>query len=433
LIWRQNADHYFQGSKMATMNGNNSMSASSNMNAMIGDGTAIDAMGTTDVSAIQADCGDFEEIIHLDDDGTIDSDEIEVLDGEEIRKEKLIEIFCTRWKGSTITTRRELLTAIYTDGGMCFKHPFRTANQEKLDAFYKEVKAFGDLSKAKQGKQWTAVIVARQLYAFWSLVKSSDSFDDGGSRKRKSTEEKWLEEFRSLCYQAEQKLDIKEMGGDGSLSKNIDKYQQGKVRGAIDLSDIILKNIDPTCLVPDQHCPFCSQNGHKGVLLIVNREEMDKENKRLKDVKAGEVKKFNALSATEKSKRKRPGGMKSKGYIVQCICVKQHSKGWAAGGECFECAGKASSGAGNHVSTANPCKTCNCLCKAAFPIEKGYGILLHFEKEGRDKSNPSDGMRGKELPQQSGMLFLQFSTISTFSLLLIYTSVSTVNCQFLHA
>ena len=97
---------------------------------------------------------------------------------------------------------------------------------------------------------------------------------------------------------------------------------------------------------------------------------MEKENQRLKDVKAGEVKKFNALSATEKSKRKRPGGMKSKGYIVQCICVKQHSKGWAAGGECFECADKASIGVGNHVSTANQCKTCNCLCKAAFPIEK---------------------------------------------------------------
>jgi hypothetical protein len=102
---------------------------------------------------------------------------------------------------------------------MRFKYLFWTANQEKLDAFYKEVKAFGDLLKAKQGNQWTVLIVARQLYAFWSIVKASDSFDDGGSRKRKSTEEKWLIEFRALCYQAEQKLDIKEMGGDGSLSK----------------------------------------------------------------------------------------------------------------------------------------------------------------------------------------------------------------------
>eukprot|EP00978_Attheya_sp_CCMP212_P032232 scaffold124779_cov28-Attheya_sp.AAC.1 len=68
---------------------------------------------------------------------------------------------------------------------------------------------------------------------------------------------------------------------------------------------------------------------------------MDKENQRLKDIKAGEVKKYNALPVAEKSKKKRPGGIKSKGYIVQCICAKQHSKGWAAGGECFECADKA--------------------------------------------------------------------------------------------
>jgi hypothetical protein len=37
----------------------------------------------------------------LDDDGNMDSDEIEVLDGEETRKQKLIEIFCNRWKGRT--------------------------------------------------------------------------------------------------------------------------------------------------------------------------------------------------------------------------------------------------------------------------------------------------------------------------------------------
>jgi hypothetical protein len=53
------------------------------------------------------------------------------------RKQKLIDILCSRWKGSTITAHQELLTAIYTDGGMCFKHPFWTANEEKLDAFYK--------------------------------------------------------------------------------------------------------------------------------------------------------------------------------------------------------------------------------------------------------------------------------------------------------
>eukprot|EP00978_Attheya_sp_CCMP212_P034308 scaffold142967_cov27-Attheya_sp.AAC.4 len=101
---------------MATMNDKDNMSASSNMNAMIGDGTDIYAMGTTPaVSAIQDDCRDIEEIIHLDDDGKMDSDEIEALDGEEMRKQKLIEILCSRWKGSTITTRRELLTAIHTD------------------------------------------------------------------------------------------------------------------------------------------------------------------------------------------------------------------------------------------------------------------------------------------------------------------------------
>jgi hypothetical protein len=53
---------------MAAMNGKDSMIASSNMNAMIGDDTAIDGMGTTDVSVIQVDCGDFEEIILLYDD-----------------------------------------------------------------------------------------------------------------------------------------------------------------------------------------------------------------------------------------------------------------------------------------------------------------------------------------------------------------------------
>jgi hypothetical protein len=60
------------------------MSALLNMNMMIGNGMAIEAMGTTAVSAIQAeDFGDIEEIIYLDDNRMMDSDEIEVLDGEE--------------------------------------------------------------------------------------------------------------------------------------------------------------------------------------------------------------------------------------------------------------------------------------------------------------------------------------------------------------
>jgi hypothetical protein len=62
---------------MAMMNGkeNINMSAASNMSAMIGYGTAIEAMVPTAVASIQADFGDIEEI-HLDDHGMMDSDEI---------------------------------------------------------------------------------------------------------------------------------------------------------------------------------------------------------------------------------------------------------------------------------------------------------------------------------------------------------------------
>jgi hypothetical protein len=215
---------------MATMNGNDNLKASSNMNASLGESAVIEAPGASAVSAIRADFGDMigeDEIIHLDDDGTMDSVEmLEVIDKETMQKEKLINILCNRWQGNTVQSRRGLLTAIVKDDGGCFKHPFRTANQAKLDAFYKEVRAFSDLSKTRQSKEWTSLVVARQLYAFWSLVTASDSFEDGvagGSRKRKSTEDKWMENFRALSHQAERKLINKELGDEGSLFKNIPK------------------------------------------------------------------------------------------------------------------------------------------------------------------------------------------------------------------
>jgi hypothetical protein len=52
--------------------------------------------------------------------------------------------------------------------------------------------------------------------------------------------------------------------------------------GGIDLSKVLLKDIDPTCMVTDQHCPFCSCDGHKGLMFIVNQEKVDEENQRLR-------------------------------------------------------------------------------------------------------------------------------------------------------
>jgi hypothetical protein len=63
------------------------------------------------------------------------------------------------------------------------------------------------------------------------------------------------------------------------------------------------------------------------VLLILNWEEMEKENQRLKDVKAVEVKKYNALSATEKSKKKRKiKGLQSSMHL--CETTFEGLGGW---------------------------------------------------------------------------------------------------------
>ena len=79
---------------MVTMNGKDNRSASSYMNTRIGNGYATYVMVSTAVSAIQADFGD-EAIIHLDYNRTMNWHKVEVLDGEEMRKLKLINILCS--------------------------------------------------------------------------------------------------------------------------------------------------------------------------------------------------------------------------------------------------------------------------------------------------------------------------------------------------
>jgi hypothetical protein len=299
-----------------------------------------------------------------------DDDDDAAVSTEQKKKDAMIAILAGQKQSiqacGTLDERRSLLVYAFQDDGKCFRPEFKTmgANAQQLKELMDKIGPFTKLTSAKQKKKWTGSIVAAHLYEFGQLV---DKNDEGAKLRQARGDAAFLVSFRKLWTTAKGVFATEAASTEGTLLKNIGKFQSGTIL------DDNLRTTSSTTNRIGESCPFCASENHAAPLFIANKDEIDAFNQQAKDDKARELEAFNNQPAKKKKEAKKPSGIRTKGYIVFCICSTQHSHGRSDGQGCLACV---ASGGVNRPRGVH-CHTCQCSCKAAFPIDKLHEIARH--------------------------------------------------------